>query len=633
MNESGWNTSLDDDKLENFSPEPPEVQDDVIRLSDKETTKLKQRLKISEKFKEQEWKKHYDTSLRLLRGIHWPEGKAGSNEEQRVIVNMMYPIVNTKVSTIGFRYPEFDLTPMNSQSADRADLATSAMRYEWKVSKTQREAVRALHDKEIFGFGVVMTGWQFETKTGISRVDGRSEVEGEDQNEPLDFDKMAQMVSQTGAPSVDVPADEVTVDQFYCRRISPWNFLIDPEADWVLDNHEFLGHVELVPLTVLKNDPRLKNTKDLKGTSQGMRSFLDNETLNRDESQHPTDIKRVKVYHYFEKRRQLYVMFCNEHDKPLLVQKWAWEHGRYPFRVIFAPRDEDRFYDVSPLEVVQSQQEELNVTRTMLRTHIRRNARKYSCARGMLDRNAKLQLKSAIDGAIIEHNGGPDAKVIVPIDHNPLVPEIYKTDEWAIRDMRFMTGLDEYETNNVGKTRRTATEVEQIRQAGGSRAANDAQSFENFCAEIGMDLLDLMMQYSQKIQSIPIYGPNDNVVDWGNFSADDIKGDYMIDVYIGSTQPKSSSDMQQTYAWLMQTLAPFGQQPDPTTGQPMINMRALVKGLLHCFPDIHNVDEILTPAAPPPMQAPPQAPGLQPGLPLPQGIGQMMQPQSAGGMQ
>jgi len=618
--------------LEPAADEASDTQSEAssFELTDKQAKKLKHRLRISERYREKEFKPHYDASLRLVRGIHWPEGKGSSDDECRVIVNMAYPIVTTKVSTVGFRYPEHNLTPLNRQSAERAKLATAAMKHEWKISGTQREAVRALHDKEVFKFGVVMTGWEFKTKGGINRKDGRNPVVGENASDPLDFEKMAQMVSETGKPTEEIPPEEVICDQFYCKRICPYNFLIDPEGDWVLDNHEYCGYIEHVPVNELKNDPRLKNTKMLKGSSRGMRSFLDDEVLAKNEAEHPSDVKRVKVYHYFEKRRQIYAMFCDEHDEALHAEKWSWEHGRYPFRVIHAPGDEDRWYDTTPVELIRSQQEELNVTRTMLRNHIRRNARKYSVARGMLDRQAKNQLKSSIDGGIIEHNGGPEARVIMPIDHAPLAPEIYKTDEWAIRDMRFMTGLDEYDTNTVGKTRRTAAEVSQIRQAGGSRAQSDAQSFEQFCAQIGEDLLDLMMQYSDKTRSIPIYDENDQIADWANFTADDIKGDFLVDVYIGSTQPRNSMELQQTYAWLLQTLAPFSQTPDPETGGPLINLKALVKNLLSAFPDLHNVEDILT--SPPPPQ-PPMMPGAQPaqigpdGLPLPTPQQSFMLPQ------
>lgn len=607
--------------------EPQESENEPMRLSEAEAKKLKQRLKISERFKEREFKTHYEDSLRLMRGLHWPDTSTTPRDESRVIVNMIYPIVSTKVATIGFRYPEFNLTPMNAQSAGKAKLATAAMRYEWKTSGTQREMVRALHDKEVFKFGIVMTGWEFRTTTGINRRDGREEVAGENPEDGIDFEGMAKSISETGKlPDVTTPEDTIC-DRFYCKRISPWNFLIDPEGDWVLDNHEFCGYIEMVPLTDLKNDPRLKNTRDLQGTSRGVKSFLPDELALKDEKDQPTDIKRVKVYHYFEKRRQLYIMFCDEHEKPLLVEKWAWEHGRYPFRVIHAFGDEDRWYDQTPVEMIRSQQEELNITRTMLRNHIRRGARKYSVARGMLDRIAKLQLKSGTDGAVIEHNGGPDARVIMPIDHAPLVPEVYKTDEWVVRDMRFITGLDEYDTNTVGKTRRTAQEVAQIRQAGGSRAQSDAQQFEQFCAEVGEDLLDLLMQFSDKVRSIPIYGPYDNVQDWANFTADDIKGDYLVDVYIGSTSPKSSVDQQQQYAWLLQTLGQFAQMPDPQTGQPMVNVKALIKGILSSFPDIRNIDEILAPEPQPPPTAPPQLGAPPPGMPLPMDVGQMMQPQ------
>jgi hypothetical protein len=593
----------------------PETQDEAPSLSEREAKKLKARLRISERYREREFKSHYETSLRLYKGKHWPERSDGaSGDESRVIVNMVYPMVQTKVSTIGFRYPEFTLTPLNLQSSEKARLATAAMRYEWKISRTQREVCRALHDKEIFGVGVVQTGWEFRTKSGVNRKDGREETAGE-LGEPLDFEAMARAVSEEGAPSAETPEEEVIVDQFYCKRISPWNFLVDPEGDWVLDNHEYVAYCEMVPLTELRKDPRLKNTRELKGNSKGHHSFLDQEYQGKDEQHHPTDIKRVKVYHYYEKKRQLYAMFTDEHDKPLLVERWSWEHGRYPFRVIHSPKLQDCWYDQTPVELIQSQQEEINVTRTMLRNHMRRFTRKFSCARGMLDRNAKQQLKSAIDGGIVEHNGGPEAKVIMPIDHAPIPAEVYKSDEWAIRDIRYATGLDEYDLSSVGKTRRTAQEVAQIRQAGGSRAQADAQTFEMFCAEVGEDLLDLMMQFATKIQEIPIYGPNDNIAEWSNFSSDDIKGEYLVDVYVGSTQPKNRIEMQQQYIGLLQILAPILPQPNPSTGLPYGNVQALIKGLLQQFPDIHNIDEILTPDQPP-MMPPMGLDGMQPMPPM-----------------
>jgi hypothetical protein len=613
--------------------ESPSPERDGLSLSESAAKKLKERLKISERFKEKEFKPHYDNSGRLLRGIHWPTSKDNPGDECRVVVNMIYPIVSTKVSTVGFRYPEFNLTPMTMESQQRARLAASAMRYEWKISKTQREAVRALRDKEVYKFGIVMTGWEFRTEGGINRKDGREDVAGENPDQGLDFVAMAEQVSLTGEPTDEISPEEVLCDQFYCKRICPDHFLLDPEGDWVLDNHEYCGYTEMVPLEDLKNDKRLKHTRDLKGSSRGLNSFLDKSDQEKPESDHPTDIKRVKVYHYFEKRRKIYAMFCDEHDKALLVENWSWEHGRYPFRTIHAVVDEDKWYDTSPVEMVQSQQEELNLTRTMLRTHIRRSGQKFSSARGMLDRIAKQQLKSAAHGALVEHNGGPEAKVIMPIESATLDPEVFRTDEWAIRDMRFTTGLDEYDTNTVGKTRRTAAEVQQIRQAGGSRAQNDAQQFEQFCAEIGEDLLDLLMQYSQKAKSIPVYGPYENVQEWSEFTSADIKGEYLVNVYIGSTQPSNTSEQQQTYAWLLQTLGQFAQMPDPASGMPLINLKALIKGLLANFPDIHNVDEILAPDQPPaldPMQAMMQqglGPAVTPeGLPLPPNIGAMMQP-------
>jgi hypothetical protein len=153
--------------------------------------------------------------------------------------------------------------------------------------------------------------------------------------------------------------------------------------------------------------------------------------------------------------------------------------------------------------------------------------------------------------------------------------------------------------------------------------------FEIFCAEIGEDLLDLLMQYAQKSISIPIYGPTDNIASWSNFTAEDIKGEYIVDVNIGSTTPKNSTQQQQTYAWLLQTLAPFAGQQDPQTGGPMINVKALIKKILSTFPEIKNVEEILA-SPPPPAPVTPPDPnaggGVEPLAQIPGGIGAPNEP-------
>jgi hypothetical protein len=69
--------------------------------------------------------------------------------------------------------------------------------------------------------------------------------------------------------------------------------------------------------------------------------------------------------------------------------------------------------------------------------------------------------------------------------------------------------------------------------------------------------------------------------------------------------------------------------PDPMTGQPMINVKALLKGLLANFPEIRNVDEILNTAPPPMAGVPGMMPGQSPqigpdGLPLPMAPQQMI---------
>jgi hypothetical protein len=574
----------------------------------------------AEQYAVREYYPIYDRCLRLWRGQHFKNMSLPQNEE-RVVVNHIAPIVQTMVDSIAFNpVPDIIIKPLTEMSEPKALIATQAVKYEWRKAAAARETKRSLFDQKCFGFGICQTGWEFITDE-LEMTDGRERVEGE----PPSAEDLTAAV-EAGLPldsDPPIPAPRVRKDQFWVRRLCPRDFRIDPEATWVIEDAAYLGYTEEVPLAVLKQDKRYKNTRQLTGKSANLEAYLSDELQRKTDDEKPNDVKRVKLHHYYEKRRRLHLVFCEEHDKPLLAEYWRWKADRYPFRTLRAPGTQDSFYPEEPLPILlEPMQREINEIRSDMHVHRRRFKRKYVATSKTLDSSVKKQLRSGADGLVIEVNHPNPREAVVPLEDAPLNPEVYKADQVAHQDIITVSGIDQYELGMTPSKRLTTTEVNAIQSSGGARVQADAQAFEEFCAGIAHDCLDWLMQYSDRVQELPIYGPDDQIQEWGKFSARDIIGDYLVEVYMGSTQVRDSATTVKDIGFLLQTMQPYT-MPTPA-GPPLVNAKPLLRQMLKAVPEIKQVNEIippdpvLPPGMPPGMGGPPMGPpGVPPGAGAP----------------
>lgn len=587
------------------------------KLTDSDARNLKNRVQLAERYVEKEQRDKWDRALQLYKGEHFKD-LTRARQDNAVVVNYLLHVAETKVCSIAFRYPEFTVLPLTAESRKYVDIANSALRYEWRMSKVQREARRALKDKEIFGTGVVYNGWLFETQDGMRIEDGRQPVEGEDKDKTPDPD-----AADEG--TTPIPVEEVRTDRFYCKRISPMCFLVDPECGRILDDAEYCGYWELRPLTEVKKNPHFKNTKNLKGTTANLQNYFTGAYRNLAVDDVPSDVKRVKLYHYYERNRRLHVIFCDEHDKPLYIGNWNWETDSYPFRVLQAPGDEDIFFGMSPLLMVEAPQMEMNEARSQLRRHRRMSVPHFWTRTGNMTRQAREQIKSCIPLGIVETNGDP----INAIPRLDIQPEVYQTEQRALQDIQTISATDQYQMGRPPTKRATEGEVHAIQSLGGARSQDDRQGFEEFCAEIALDCLNWLRQYSTKTRTLPIYDTEGNIRNYfPDFTGDQIKGEFDIEVFVNSTTAPNNADILQGMAFWTQSFPPFLQSV-LIAAQNGIDLTDLVRETLKVIPGIRNVDKIMDgfhlPIAPPntpPGASPGGSPGAPPGGPpgMPPGI-------------
>jgi hypothetical protein len=581
-----------------------------IKLTEKDAKTIHDRVDRARRYTEREVCPNLRRARELYRGQHWP-GMNNATDRARIVCNILFPAVETKVANLAFNYPDFTLKPMNREGQAHSDVARHVIAYDWRQMDAQDEAKRALRDRETYGVGVNYVYWLFETEPVEGEagtcVEGGRPVEA---MEPTDT-----------TPDLVLPEPifaeqmlRVRTDRPAVKRLSPFQFFVDLECDAKLENAEFCGFAEVRAVEDVKADKRYRNTRQLKGTAKGLRPYLDEETRDLDDSQCPDDCKRVLLFHYFEKRRKLHAVYCDEHTKPLLVEEWTWEGDWYPFVVNRCPDDEDCFWPTPPLLRVEHQQHEVNEARTQ-HSNWRAQAVPKFQTRGSMDPVKRQRFRCASAGEVLEEMGDPIEAINIP----PVQREVLEAGQMAMADLQFLMGLNAYETANAPTKRMTEGESEAVRLSGGSRAVADRQAFEMFCSELARRVLALEMQYSVRSRELPIFDQEENVSGFRDYTREEIRGEYLVEVAVGSTTAPKSDDVLEGIGFLLQSLPAFIQAMQ--TAQMMgLDLREVLPELLKAaLPDARHLQtallkQVSQPMMPPMMAQPAEMAGPPPNV-------------------
>lgn len=530
-----------------------------FQLTAKEAKTIRDRLTMGERYCREKQKAQMKRALKQYLGEHYKNMDSPS-EVSRIVINYTMHVAQTRVHSVAFRYPRFVLTP-ETPDAEQKEANTQAwIKHSWKVGYIQNELRAAKLDAEIYGTGVVQTGWMFETDDGTVVDDG----------------------SKKGGRSV-------RQDRFFASRIFPGQFLISPEcgADW--NKAQWLGYWEMAPIEEVKDNPHFSNTRQLKGNADNLKGFLD--WRPKENEDYPDDVKRVKLYHYYEKRRRIHVIMCDEHQKPLYAEEWPLKVCRYPFHSLLGPGENDCPWGMSMVLAVEHPQRELNTARSKLADYMRAAVPKLQCGPGTMNDKARNQVASDVPLSVVEHQSEAPA-ALAPIQIPPINPEVYSTEEKVLADFSTIAATGQYEMGRPPTKRTPGVEVQAIQSLGGARAQNDLSAFETLCSCVAKDAIAWGKKYAVKQATLPVYHKGEKRPYWQPVGKDEIAEEYEIEVAAHSTAAPNDADRLQSVAFFMQSLAPFLQFM-PVAMQYGINLSPLLKQLLRALPDIQDAEEIL----------------------------------------
>lgn len=571
------------------------------KLKPGEAKTLKARFACGNRYYEQCFEKQVTRCRELYDGDHWVSGTR--KRKCNPVINYSKFIVDTMAAALAHNPGDVDLKPEDELGDANLEVSRRALKWGEKVSNAHREAKRTLRECGAYSLGVAYTFWKYE-EAQTPPAEGRPAEPGPD--EVLAAVERGEPMPGSAPPS-PAPISAPIVDQPCVRRLDARLFRISPEADWVIDDAEWCGFVEFRALDEVKADPRFRKgiTRKLKGSSKTLKAYLSPEERGKEDAELTSDVKRVELWHYFEKRRKLHIVFAEECPDYLMYREWDWQFEGYPFSALFTPRLEDEFYTKRPpLIQTEHQQQEINEAAGQLATHRRRANRVFITAPEAFSKNAEKALEAGEDGAVIHTKGGlePSRALFVP-QFPQLQPEVYNSRDIALQDMRSLHGVNQYEQGMAPTKRMTQAEVAAVQAAGGALQKEMQQRYEAFYADILSKVFALMQQYADRTRELPIYDPNEpeKIIGWGPWSKEQIQGKYHFSVVVGSTMQGHISGQVEEKGFLLQSLQPYAQ-----AGQ--INSQPLIKQLLRAMPEIRDVDEIVSPQ---PM-LPPGMPGQPP---------------------
>lgn len=518
----------------------------------------------------------------------------------QAIVNLAFSVLNIIVASSTTQYPKFTVSPNQIDQGDQAQVAEAVLNYAWRHHEFQPEFTRAVIDMGMMGHGWLKIGWRYKShKEDVTLQPDEQMMQVHEQQAQADA------VAAYNPASDQMPSDEeiaqqveptqrlevVDKDDPFVERVSPFDMVVDPEATCERDLRWIAQRV-IRDLQEVKDD----ETYDARARHkvQADMSIASDDVYNQDRSDRALDDDehdRVTIWEFYDLLLGEWAVFAESGDgflvKPGKIP-YDFDNCYIQFRDYDVP---DVFYPMGEIEAVETLQEELNKTRTQQVNARKQYVRKFIGREAALSERARTALTSEIDGdvALVEEDDRPLTDIIIPAPSLTFDPQIFIAHSTQIvNDVQMVTGLSDYQFGQMPDTRRLATEAMAVEGSTNARSSYKLTKVEHTLAIVGRRLLQVMQQYMDTERVARISGPGGEMM--FHYNAEDIKGEFDLDVEAGSTQPKNDMIRRQEAVTLFNTLAPYmGTLVDP---------QALITNLLQQGYDMKNVDRFLIGAQP-----------------------------------
>lgn len=500
--------------------------------------KMFERVLAAHEIVEQKQAPQWDRNLSLFRGNHWGDvdDRTGfeyaydSGGMREVTINWTRDSCDILFSNRTAQDPKFSAVPVEDEDdptlgAVIGHFITKKANGAWRIKEASESATL---DSIVFGTAISFSGW----KPGRDRMEPKSpEVD------PSATDEGA---SDTAKIEGQGPV---------ASRVSPYNFLIDPEVHW--DN---IGEAEFMGQVTVKIDTSINPARSTAGEGgdgrfmskdaiykggrtvdrlhdfildPGLKALMSQEgelrfVVRMDTWWKSVEIKRaftcvedgvsVNYPAGFYPVRIVWDM-ANEAE-PLLVELWPYELRDedddlfYPFTVVNENPQPGSVWGRGIPDLVESQQLALNDVESARVGRALKIREKWVAQKGTLGQEGITALQSTEDGVVVEVNSMNPATAITPLIRPNVVMEWQEASSNLKEGMNFTTGVNDAARGAALPGDQTATEARLIAQQSTGRSAKASLRVEDHAVRLAMNCWSLQCQFRLTGEHIRYSDPN-----------------------------------------------------------------------------------------------------------------------------
>lgn len=452
-------------------------------------------------------------------------------------INIIYGYVETGIAKIYFRDPYISVNPKGQDFIARAKLLEPTINYIIPEIGLKKEIEKVLKDTFLVGHGWLKYGY-------INEI---GESEGEHAGDKTEFIKNEDIFVTY------VPWEDVLFDVTLCK---------DPPYDC-----RWIAHRIIRPIDEIKNDPKYKNTSNIK-TNVSVRDAKGDKI---DETMRDTDLDLFEFWEVWDKESNKIYAVAEGSDKYLREDDNEYEMKGLPFSMLKFNKINGEAYPLSDCFIIEPQVLERIKLRASQLNHVKRWARQISVEVGAMTKEEMEKFSQGVDGAVTQRKLGSNPPI--PIQYGPMQEEIFALDTLIQQDMDMVIGQTEVDRGGIAKTKtKTKYELMQQENASNGRQIKRQDMLEDFLEEVAQKIIELLKQFQTTKRYVRMSGlsPQDIAAAFPGtkadatgiyFDKDDIQGDYDVEVKAGSTLPLNKQGRMQTLETIFKIAPAIGITP------------------------------------------------------------------------
>lgn len=501
-----------------------------------EKERFEQEIEIAEDVVEEE-KKIWDICRDFYKGNHQDgavdSGYLGDDEEESdfMSVNLIFSNMTTDLAQLAFNSPQWNLKPRGTLGMDKEDLLKKQLR-----ANLLEELMNYHSQKQEYKKHQKLGTIDSKVSLGIFKVFNN-----------IDSDKREKPVMQEGEPVIEDGEQKMKFEEnvknqeFSVKRVRPEFFLIDPRAGNFIESASWVA--EKIPMRTSKAQEKFDD-----GTIESDRTFnpIDEGSDDQDKSlkdyfdsvdsemEVSKEFKQTMVYEVWDRENDRWFYLCdgkvyNVKDIPEEYQ--ATDGVPYvPLRYHLVP---NKFYPIPDVWPQIDIQHSYNMARTALNSFRKMMIPKFAVnIQAFEDENEVMKLESKKTGEVIKLSRDPES-ALVPIQLPSLPSGIFETMSSDLRNMTNVSGITSTQRGDL-QSDVTATQSQQAMNSSKNKSQWKRSAIIDTFTMIGRKLKNLIQSRMATGGVIKITGPAGQF--WVDYSKEDIKGEFDVEVNYGSGQ-------------------------------------------------------------------------------------------------